>query len=129
MITKTRIKILAIGSRTMLQRLNARLNPNEVSIKDCSSACGLPEILRQETFDMIIVDHHFHDTDTVCKNAVDAGRMPVAVMFNKSGTDWKKFRTMEIDGYFPDEADSPELMARIRAFSRRSQTYDLMVSA
>jgi DNA-binding response OmpR family regulator len=129
MVTNTKIKILAVGSQTMLRRLSARLNQNEVCFKCCSTAYDLTEILQQEPFDMIIVDNLFTDTEAVFKNAVNTGKLPVAVMFNKSGTDWKKLRTMEVDGYFPDEAGSPELMARIRAFSRRRQEKCLTVSA
>jgi DNA-binding response OmpR family regulator len=129
MATNTKIKILAVGNQTMLQRLSARLNQNEVCFKCCSTAYDLPEILQQEPFDMIIVDNLFIDTEAVCKNAVNAGKMPVAVMFNKYGIDWKKLRTMEVDGYFPEEAGSPELMARIKAFSRRRQGKGLTISA
>lgn len=113
----------------MLQRLTARLNQNEVSLKGCSTACDVPLILQQEPFDIIIVDHLFQDTETLCKNAVKKSRMPVAVLFNRSVTDWKKLTAMEVDGYLPDEAGSPELMARIRAFSRRSQIEGLTLSA
>ncbi len=119
MKTKLKIKILAIGSQAMLRRLNARLNQNEVSFKGCSTAYELPAILQQDSFDMIILDNLFGDSETICRNAVNAGKMPVAVIFKKSGTDWKKLRELEVDGFFPDEAGSHELMARIKAFSRR----------
>jgi DNA-binding response OmpR family regulator len=126
MITQLKIKILAVGCQTMLHRLTARLDHDEVSLKSCSSTSEIPQILEQEHFDVVIIDDLFNDTEAICQNADQAGKTPVAVLFRKTQTDWKKLKTLDVDGFFPDEAGRPELMARIRAFSRRRSQLQLM---
>jgi hypothetical protein len=120
MMTQLKINILAVGSENMLERLRRRLDHDEISLRSCSAAIDVPDILHKESVDMVIVDDLSTETEAVCQNAVHAGRAPVAVMFRRYGTDWKKLRTLAVDGYFPDEAGRLELMARIRAFSRRN---------
>jgi DNA-binding response OmpR family regulator len=119
MITQEKIKILAVGCQTMLSRLAARIDDKQISVRTCSSGGEVPGILRQERFDIIIIDDLFNDIAAVCQDSGDPGRAPVAVMCRKYDTDWKKYKTLEIDGFFPDEAGASELMARIMAFSRR----------
>jgi DNA-binding response OmpR family regulator len=119
MMTQLKIKILAVGSEAMLQRLHSRLDHDEISLRSCSEAIEIPDILQKEPFDMVIVDDLSSEKEAVCQNAVRAGKAPVAVMFRRYGTDWKQLKTLEVDAYFPEEAARPELMARIKAFSRR----------
>jgi DNA-binding response OmpR family regulator len=126
MVTQPKIKILAVGSQIMLHRLTARLDQDEISLKACTSTGEIPQILEQEHFDVVIIDDLFNDTEAICQNASQAGKPPVAVLFRKSETDWKKLRTLDVDGFFPDEAGRPELMARIRAFSRRRPQLQVM---
>jgi DNA-binding response OmpR family regulator len=126
MITQLKIKILAVGCQTMLHRLTARLDQDEVSLKACSTTSEIPQILEQERFDVVIIDDLFNDTEAICQNANQAGKTPVAVLFRKTQTDWNKLRKLDVDGFFPDEAGRPELMARIRAFSRRRSQLQLI---
>jgi len=114
-----RLNILAFGSRLMLQRLIARANPDEVSITPCTETSTAAEILQKEQFDMVIVDDSAQDAEFVCHRLTTGAGLPVAVMFNHNIVDWKKLRFLEVDGYLPEEASGPELMARIKAFSRR----------
>jgi DNA-binding response OmpR family regulator len=126
MVIQLKIKILAVGSQIMLHRLTARLDHDEVSLIACSSTGEIPQILEQEHFDVVIIDDLFNDTEAICQNANQAGKTPVAVLFRKTETDWKKLRTLEVDGFFPDEAGRSELMARIRAVSRRRSQLQIL---
>ena len=119
MITQLKLKILAFGSRIMLQRLIARANPEEVTITACSESTTADDVLQKERFDMVIVENSFEDAEGICRNITNKAGLPVAIMFQPYSTDWKSLRTWEVDGYLPEEAGSAELMARIKAFSRR----------
>jgi DNA-binding response OmpR family regulator len=119
MITRLKLKILAFGSQIMLHRLTARVDKDEVSLTDCSEASAAENILGKEQFDMVIVDNLVKDAEAICQDVFDAAKVPVALMLRESGADWRKLRKLNVDGYLPDEAGSAELMARIKAFSRR----------
>ena len=119
MIQELKIKVLAIGCETMLNRLSARLDEDAFSLRTCSSHEGVRDLLQQEPFDVVIIDDLFNDTAQLCRDASRAGPAPVAVLCRCSLTDWRKFGRLEVDGFFPDEAGAGELMARVKAFSRR----------
>ncbi len=103
----------------MIHRLESRVDKEEVSITGCPEGADVENLLTKEQFDMIIVDNLGKDTEAVCRDAVCIGKAPVTLMVREKGVDWKNLRHLNVDGYLPDEAGSVELMARIRAYSRR----------
>lgn len=119
MVNAEKLNILAYGTRIMLYRLAARLNKDEVSLTGCTEANQVISNLSKEPFDMVIIDNFAADAEIVCHEVIGTTRVPVALMLRESDADWKKLRGVEVDGYLFDEAGSLEMMARIRAFSRR----------
>jgi DNA-binding response OmpR family regulator len=123
MISTQKQRILAYGTKIMLYRLSARLNKDEVILTGCSEASETIAALSKGLFDMVIVDHLARDAETICQAAVSSTRVPVVLMIRESDADWKQLRRLEVDGYLFDEAGSLEMMARIRALSRRKAVY------
>ncbi len=122
MVTQLKLKILAFGSQIMLSRLTARLDLSEVDVTVCTESSKAVEALNKEPFDMVIVDSLAVNAEIVCRDAFFTAKAPVALMLSEFAADWKKLLILSVDGYLPDEAGSVELMARIRAFSRRKSS-------
>jgi len=76
-------------------------------------------LLETEPCDIVIVDNLMKNAEAICETAAVITRAPVALLLRESVADWKKLRSLEVDGYLPDTAGTLELMARIKAFSRR----------
>jgi DNA-binding response OmpR family regulator len=119
-MNRLKLKVLAFGDDIMLHRLISQVDEDEVEVTGCSGVAEAVDKLSKEHFDMVIVDHFVKDAELVCRNAVNITRVPVAVMMQEKFADWKALRKLEADGYIPDDKGSEELMARIRAYSRRS---------
>jgi DNA-binding response OmpR family regulator len=128
MITQLRLKILAFGSHLMIHRLKARVDHDEVSITGCTEASEAFSFLKQDEFDIIIVDNLMKEAQSVCRNAVGLAKAPVTLILQEKAADWQKLRGVVVDGYLPDEAGSVELMARIKAYSRRKPEFQEIIA-
>lgn len=115
------LKVLAFGTQIMLRRLISQVDKYEIEITSCSEAGEATKELNQKHFDIVIVDYFVKDAEQICRNAINITHIPVAVMMQEKFADWKSLRRLEADGYIPDDKGSEELMARIRAYSRRSR--------
>jgi DNA-binding response OmpR family regulator len=118
-VNRAKLKVLALGNQIMLHRLVAQVDENEVAVTGCSETAEVTERLSKEHYDMIIVDHLVKDAEQVCRDVINGIHVPVAVVMQEKLADWKALRKLEVDGYLPDDKGSDELMARIRAYSRR----------
>ena len=118
-MNRVKLKVLAFGSQIMLHRLNALVDEDEVILISCSEATEAAVKLINERFDIVIVDHFVKEAEQVCRAAINITRLPVAVLMQEKFADWQTLRRFEADGYIPDDKGSDELMARLRAYSRR----------
>ena len=106
----------------MLRRLMSRVDKDEIAVTGCNETTEAIDKLRKEKFDMVIVDNFVRDAEQVCLQTINYTQVPVAVMLQEKIADWSALQNLEVNGYLPDEGGRDELMARIRAFSRRSLT-------
>ena len=102
----------------MLHRLVSLVDEDEVTVTGCSEAEEAYLKLNHEHFDMVVVDHVAEDAAQVCREAADVN-VPVAAIMQEKFADWNVLRKLDVDGYIPDDKGSDEMMARIRAYSRR----------
>jgi DNA-binding response OmpR family regulator len=119
MLTQYKLKILVIGNPLMIRRLSSRIDAEKISITSCSKNSEAADWLARELFDMVIIDNQVENSDLICKEAAGAANGTVALMLREKAVDWNKMRSLNVDGYLPDEAGAAELMARIKAYSRR----------
>lgn len=119
MVTQIKLKILAFGSQMMLRRLAVRIDPAETCITGCSEALEAVNLLAKEQFDIVIIDSSFQDAENICRSITGITGAPVALMLREATADWKQIRNLGVDGFLPEEAGNAELMARIKACSRR----------
>jgi DNA-binding response OmpR family regulator len=120
MVIRLKLKILALGNEMMLRRLKSRVDPDETEITGCSSTSEAAGLLADIDFDMVIIDSRFQDAEAVCRHINGFTSTPVVLMFRENAADWKQIRNLSVDGFLPEDAGNAELMARIKACTRRN---------
>ena len=80
---------------------------------------GDPEAIKQERFDVAVVDGLMKETEAVCCRIRELGDVPVLLMVSQKQADWGKLQSLDPDGYIPDGTVQAELGARLRAVVRR----------
>jgi len=113
------MKILAFGSNLMVRRLTDVMGRDETNVVGMSDAAQALSLLAREYFDMVIVDSIFRDSADFCRDIAHLNRLPVAVLLEDKLTDWQQLRALEVDGYLFDGAGKAEMLARVKALSRR----------
>jgi DNA-binding response OmpR family regulator len=113
------MKILFFGSNHMVRRLTDVMGRDEMNVVGISDEARALSLLDRERFDMVIVDSVFQASVDFCRNIAHLNRLPVAVMLQEKAADWQQLRELEVDGYLYDGAGKAEILARIKAVSRR----------
>jgi DNA-binding response OmpR family regulator len=113
------MKILFFGSNLMVRRLTDVMGRDEMNVVGISDEAKALSLLARERFDMVIVDSIFQESADFCRNIAHLNRLPVAVMLQEKAADWQQIRALEVDGYLYDGAGKAEIMARLKAVSRR----------
>jgi len=86
---------------------------------------GLPEIqnaveiLKKESFDIIIVDSMMKDVDSICQHICEITCAPIVLLIKGNEANWKNIRSLEVDGFVHEDSGEIELVARLKAISRR----------
>jgi DNA-binding response OmpR family regulator len=118
-MNRLKLKVLAFGNQLMLRRLVSLVDEDEVAVTGCFAAAEAFEKLNKEHFDLIIIDQLVKEAEQICRYIASITCVPVAIMMQENFADWNALRKLEVNGYLPDDKGSEELMARIRAYSRR----------
>jgi DNA-binding response OmpR family regulator len=121
MVTQIPTAILAFGSPTMISGLISLIGGENMHIVGISDSHKVYSLLNQKLFDMVIVDTQIQDAAPICRNIVRFSGLPVALMFRETELDWSQFSNLEVDGYLSQGSGKAELIARIRAVTRRKQ--------
>lgn len=86
-----------------------------------AAAEHLPEALislKNTSFDVVLLSGLNGSTESVCRSVKQVTRAPVVAIVNWEA-DWNELHSLGVDGYVPMQADSPEMLARLKAISRR----------
>lgn len=112
------MKILALGNETMIRRLIASLAGEGIEVVGLAEMGEAVALLKQERFDLAIVDSLIGEVGMFCHYISKLGRVPVALMIREAG-DWTKLQSLDADGFIPDWVGQAEMTARLRAIVRR----------
>ena len=113
------MRILAFGSEIMIRRLTASLAGDGTEVLGLSEMREAVALLKQERFDLAVVDSLIGEAGAFCHCVSELGCVPVAVMIREAQVDWRKLRPLDADGFIPDWVGRAELAARLRAIVRR----------
>ena len=113
------MRILAFGNEIMTRRLTASLSRDGVEVVGLSEMQEAVALLKQERFDLAIVDGLIGEAGTFCRCISELGRVPVALILREVQVDWRKLQSLDADGFIPDWVGRAEMTARLRAIVRR----------
>lgn len=100
-----------------LKRLN--IGNYGIEIVKFSKISEAIDRVQQERFDIILVDSLTEEAGKACQYMFKIACAPVALLVRENDNDWKKLSNLEVDGFIFERSGSTEMIARIRAISRR----------
>ena len=113
------MRIIAIGTKLMTKRLILALAGSEFELLIASEMLEAIVLLKQDKFDLVVVDSLAKGIETTCRRIRELGSVPMVLMIGQKQLNWKEIQSLEIDGYIPQGVNGAELVARLRALTRR----------
>ncbi len=113
------MRIIAIGTKFMTKRLIFALAGSEVELVSPSEVLEVITLLKQDKFDLVVVDSLVKGAETTCRRISELGSVPIVLMIGQRQPNWKEMQSLDIDGYIPQGVNGVELAARLRAVLRR----------
>ncbi len=114
-----KIKVMVFGDKMMIRRLTLSLVEEGMEVLTSSGGPKAMALLKQKGIDLAVVDSLMEEAEAVCRRIREIPGIPVVLMVSRNQADWKKFLTLDSDGYIFDGAGHLELAARLRAVLRR----------
>jgi DNA-binding response OmpR family regulator len=119
MSINAKIRVMALGNTLTLKRLNACTVNNGVDIVGLSQTPEAIALLQSERFDVVLIDSLLEEAANACRYICDIACIPIAILVRETEANWQKLCSWEVDGFVPEESSKIELVARIKAISRR----------
>jgi DNA-binding response OmpR family regulator len=119
MCTSTRLKVMALGDALTIARLNTCIDTADVDLIGLSRIPEAIKHIKQEKFDVILIDSLLEEAGTACQSIYEMACVPVALLVRETEANWQKLGFWEVDGFVREESTRSELVARIKAVSRR----------
>jgi len=113
------VRIMAIGSRSVTRRLISALAGSDFELACPSGVFEASILLKRGKFDLVTVDCSTEGAEATCRRISEAGSVPIVLMIGQKQQDWKEMQSLNVDGYIPQEVNRSELVARLKAVSRR----------
>lgn len=116
-------RIMAIGSQPVAQRIAATLAGSDLEIICLSEVSEAIALLKQEKFGVVLVDACSNDVESTCTRIIWLCRTPVIAVIKGDQPDAGELRFLDADGFVSQEANSTELISKIRAVARHSSHF------
>ena len=113
------MKILAIGNKSMTERLIMALAGSEFELLVTRELCQAITPLEQEEFDLIVIDSLANGVKAACQYIRTFGDVPIVLMMSQREPDWEEIQSADLDGYIQRWVNGAELIACLRAMVRR----------
>ena len=113
------MKIMAIGTKFIARRLISALAGSDFELVCPSEVLEVETLLKQDKFDLVVVDSLAKGAETTCRRIREVGSVPIVLMIGQERPDWKEMQSLDMDGHIPQGVNGAELVARLRAVLRR----------
>jgi DNA-binding response OmpR family regulator len=113
------LKVLVLGRKNVVRRVSNALVNSGVSITTQNDVSDAIALLKKEKFDLTLVDGYMDNLESTCYRITWQCRVPVVLIVNGKATDWNLLKTMDIDGFIPEEASNSEILAYFNSIIRR----------
>jgi DNA-binding response OmpR family regulator len=119
MLMNAFFKIAAIGDTLSIERLCSSMAGSAIIATHLTEIPEAIELLKRESFDVVVVDSLYEEAQLACKSIAEISLIPIALLVKDRETNWDRICRWNVDGYVPEESGHIEMLARIRAISRR----------
>ncbi len=113
------MRIMAIGTKFITRRLILDLVGSDFELVCPSDLLEVTTLLKQDKFDLVVVGSLAKGVETTCHRIREVGSVPIVLMIGQERPDWKEMQSLDMDGHIPHGVRGAELVARLRAVSRR----------
>ncbi len=125
----SKIKVLAAASGITLKRLNARIEEkDDIAVNGVTELDKIIDCLQKEKFDVLMIDSLMPEADLICLNLAAIPHPPIVVMVRENAANWQTLGLWQVDGFVSEESSKVELLARLKAISRRKSRDYLLQS-
>lgn len=114
-----RLKILALGHPNVTGRISTSMGGRNIDLVCLSEIPESIALLKQEKFDLALVDSHMPGVESVCNQITFLCRTTVVLVTQGKDPDWGRLRHLEVDGFISDESEPNEFIARMLTIVRR----------
>jgi DNA-binding response OmpR family regulator len=114
------MQVLTLGRQKVIERVVRSLAGNDISVTTCFSIEDAVANLKRQKFDLALIDGYLDDLQNVCNRITWQYRTPLVLIVNGSQADWEILRSLDVDGFIPEESSNIELVAYFNAIARRS---------
>jgi DNA-binding response OmpR family regulator len=113
------LKVLAIGNNNVTRRVARSLEGSGINFVCRNDFTEAVSLLKKEKFDLALMDGYSENLEANCYRITWQCRTPVALIIKGTEADWNILRSLDVDGYIPEEARNIELIAHFSAIARR----------
>ena len=114
-----KMRVMAFGDEIVIRRLTIPLAREGIEVVGFSDVLKAAASMKQERYDLAIVDSRIGKARLVCHCIGQLGGIPVVLMIRETRVDWRKLQSLAVDGYIPDWVGQAEMAARLRSIVRR----------
>jgi DNA-binding response OmpR family regulator len=118
------IRVLSLGNPNKNQKVASSLKGTRVDFVPITNNVEAYETLNQEKFDLFLLDAAIPDYETVCQQVSSQHNLPVALLYQTGEADWKKYRSINAQGFISEESNKDELVAQLKSISRPLKSQD-----
>ena len=113
------MRVIVIGSKIIIHKLSLCLSSANIEARYYSDQSKLIDLVRQEKFDIAVVDSAEQKAKVTCKLIRKFQGIPIALIVCREQVDWYKCQLLDPDGYIFDADKKSILIAHLRAIVRR----------
>ncbi len=113
------IKVLAMGRKNITLRVSNALIDSRIGITVQNDISDAINLLKKDRFDLVLIDGYLDNLESVCYHITRQYRVPVVLVVNGKEADWNHLKTLDVDGFIPEEGGDAEIMAYFNSITRR----------
>jgi DNA-binding response OmpR family regulator len=114
-------KIIALGRKSVISRVARSLTGSGVDLIGRTDLAEAIDLLKKEKFDLALVDGYLNDFETIRYRINWECGTPIALVINGSPEDWNLLRSLDIDGFIPEEVRNIDLAAYFESIVSRGK--------
>ena len=113
-----KLKVLTLGDEDLTQWISNSLRERGIEVIRFSSAPEAINKLKQESFNLAVVDSTMEDLSNVCFRLIWLCRVRTAVLIRDIQTDWSELRSLGVEAFISENSGPAKVSAIIEEIGR-----------